>query len=126
MSFNCPKCKTAGTLTISHSIELPPDARSDEIALQLVACSVDECGFRGVAIYEESRRGSLGSDHWDHTGYIVSDEVFEMLRTAIAGCPEPSIASCKCDSYQNLGKGSPAGRWQPPEGIEWVSAFPIE
>ena len=126
MSFNCPKCKSAGSLTVSYSIELPPDSRSDEIALQLVACSMDDCGFRGVAIYEESRRSALDSEHWDHTGYQVSDNGFQMLRTAITVCLEPSTASCQCASHQQLGKVSPAGRWQPPKGIEWGSAFPMD
>ena len=41
MSFNCPKCKSAGSLTVSYSIELPPDSRSDEIALQLVQVGIN-------------------------------------------------------------------------------------
>jgi len=128
MSLNCPKCQSVGALKIIQSIELPPDVRSDEISFQLLACSNDSCGFQGVAIYEESRRGALDSDHWDHTGYRVSDEIFEKLKTTFAQCPDPANASCQCESHQELGNVSPAGsvRWQPPEGIEWGSAFPID
>ena len=125
MSFNCPECHTKGVLKISHSIELPPDARSDEIALQLVVCSEVSCGFRGAAIYEESRRGALDTDHWDHTGYRISSEVFDALSAVIGQCHDPSNASCQCQTHQVLGRTSSAGRWQPPEGIEWGSAFLI-
>lgn len=126
MSFNCPKCQSVATLKINQSIELPPDSRSDEIALQLVVCSRESCGFRGVAIYEESRRGALDSEHWDHTGYRVSVEVFEKLGSTIARCPDPSRANCQCDSHQKLGGVSLSGRWQPPDGIDWESAFPLQ
>lgn len=113
-------------LNIVQSIELPPDVRSDEISLQLVSCALNTCGFRDIAIYEESRRGALDSDHWDHTGFHVSSGGFEELQVAIAACPEPSNTSCPCDSHKKLGNVSSTGRWQPPEGVKWGSAFPIE
>ncbi len=125
MSFACPRCQSSSTLTISQSIEFPPDSRSDEIALQLVVCSRDACGFRGVAIYEESRRGALDSDHWDHTGYRLPVGDFEVLQATISRCPDPSNAGCQCKSHQELNRLSTSGRWLPPEGIEWGSAFPI-
>ena len=57
MSFACPECLTK-SLKITAKLELPPDSRSDEITVQVVACS--RCGFAGVAVYEESRRGAHG------------------------------------------------------------------
>jgi hypothetical protein len=59
MSFVGPECH-ANSLAITQSIELPPDGRSDEISLQIVACQA--CGFAGTAVYEESRRGALDSE----------------------------------------------------------------
>lgn len=58
MAFICPQCFGKGTLEIKVSMQLPSDSRSDEIALQTVGCS--QCGFQGLAVYEESRRGTLG------------------------------------------------------------------
>ena len=123
MTFACPQCSALDVLRIINSIELPPDSRSDEITLQLLICAKVSCGFRGVAIYEESRRGSLDSDHWDHTGYPVSSNVFERLKNAISQCPDPSKASCRCSSHQTFAHTSASGRWQPPEGIEWLQSF---
>ena len=41
MSFICPECSSSSrTLKISDRIELPSDARSDEITLQIVALSL--------------------------------------------------------------------------------------
>ncbi len=68
MPFQCPECSTK-TLKITHKLELPPDSRSDEITLQIIECS--GCGFGGIAVYEESRRGALDDDSFDHTGYRV-------------------------------------------------------
>ncbi|MBC8503589.1 MAG: hypothetical protein ISR58_18365 [Anaerolineales bacterium] len=123
MSFTCPQCRSSNTLAIKNSIELPPDSRSDEIALQLVACSKGDCGFRGVAIYEESRRGALDSDHWDHTGYQVSNEDFETLKETLSQCPRATLPDCPCESHLELGAQSNSGRWQPPKGVDWGNAF---
>jgi len=104
---------------------MPPDSRSDEIALQLVVCARDSCGFRGAAIYEESRRGALDVDHWDHTGYRIAEDDFEVLEAVMVQCLEPSNAKCQCATHHKLGEVSPSGRWQPPAGIEWGNEFPI-
>ena len=56
MAFLCPDC-SAKSLIIAMRLELAPDSRWDEITLQTIACA--SCGFRGVAVYRESRRGAL-------------------------------------------------------------------
>jgi len=43
-----------------------PGPNDDDKLIQIVRCS---CGFEGIAIYEESRRGA--DDAVNHTGYFV-------------------------------------------------------
>ena len=109
MAFQCPECQSPGSLRITSSIELPPDSRSDEIALQLVACA--RCGFRAAAVYEESRRGSLDSEAVDHVGYRVARETLESLATQVAACPQPENRGCDCESHRILGRTDDSGRW---------------
>jgi hypothetical protein len=109
MPFACPNCGTPSSLRITSSIELPPDSRSDEIALQIVACA--RCGFRGAAVYEESRRGSLDSEAVDHRGYRVPAESLNSLIAQIGACPDPANRGCGCESHRTLGRTDDAGRW---------------
>ena len=71
MTFLCPSCSRPD-LNIIRRIELPPDDQWDEIAVQELACSASGCGFKGIAVYEESRRGALDSECVVHTGYAMS------------------------------------------------------
>ena len=57
MAFVCPDCAEK-SLDIGLSIELPSDGTHDGTSLQLVEC--ERCGFVGIAVYGESRRGPLG------------------------------------------------------------------
>ena len=109
MPFDCPKCGAPGTLAITSAIELPPDSRSDEIALQLVACA--RCGFRAAAVYEESRRGSLDSEAVDHAGYRVPAETLSLIAAQVAACPDPGNHACDCASHRRLGRADDSGRW---------------
>ncbi|MFL5383787.1 MAG: hypothetical protein ACJ8GN_14805 [Longimicrobiaceae bacterium] len=109
MPFDCPECGVPGTLAITAAIELPPDRRSDEIALQLVACA--RCGFRAVAVYEESRRGSLDSEAVDHAGCRVPAETLDAIASQIAACPDPGNPACACASHRRLGRADDSGRW---------------
>lgn len=70
--FICGKCNSK-SLTITNSFDLGPDNRSDDRFLQTIKCT--RCGFKGIAVYEESRRGSFDSESWSHTGYVVPSEV---------------------------------------------------
>ena len=76
--FKCPTCKES-TLQIIKSLDLGADERSDEVAIQCVKC--ENCEFRGMTIYEESRRGA--SDSFHHFGYEISSEQFKKLKTDI-------------------------------------------
>lgn len=71
MPFRCPSCDQP-SLEITQSLELPADDQWDEIALQALKCSATACGFTGIAVYEESRRGALDSECVVHTGYAMS------------------------------------------------------
>jgi len=121
MAFQCPACRSPGSLQITSSIELPPDSRSDEIALQVVACA--RCGFRAAAVYEESRRGSLDSEAVDHVGHRVTGEALRSLAARIDACPEPGNPGCGCASHRQLGRTDDAGRWRGLEDSE--GRFPM-
>lgn len=124
MAFRCPMCQTPDSLLISRSLDLPPDSRSDEIALQIVCCS--QCGFEGLAVYEESRRGVLDSESWDHTGYRAAAKDLADLRKGIAACPLPKDPGCKCPAHQKYGRRDATGRW---DGLCWVDiagSFPLQ
>ncbi len=124
MPFRCPDCSLPASLEITHSIDLPPDSRSDEITLQIVECS--GCGFRAVAVYEESRRGVMEVESWDHTGYRLSEAVLEDLASTIIGCPDPGNRRCTCPSHLKLGKADTQGRWQGLAGAAVRYSFPME
>lgn len=123
MPFVCPDCRTPGSLKITHSIELPSDSRSDEIAGQIVKCS--RCKFRSVAIYEESRRGTLDSESVDHRGYKVRAADLKSLVDKIKACPDPRNARCQCPSHRHLGQKDSSGRWQGLADIEFQDTFPM-
>jgi len=106
--FRCPAC-AADALAIGASLELPPDTRSDEITLQLVACA--RCGFRGVAVYEESRRGGMSDEAVDHTVRDVEPSEVDRLAASIGACPEPRRATCACAAHRALGAPDARGRW---------------
>lgn len=124
MSFLCPECSTSRSLKITSKLELPSDRRSDEIALQIVKCS--HCGFAGIAVYEESRRGSLDSESFDHTGYHVSVEDLKTLKRAIKQCPTPTNPRCKCPVHRTLGRKDASGRWNGLADIHLEGAFAMK
>jgi hypothetical protein len=106
--FRCPECSHS-SLKIERRIELPPDSRSDEIALQIVTCS--QCGFAGIAVYEESRRGALDSESVDHRAYRTTPADLKIIRQAIRACPKPRDNRCRCASHRRLGRKDASGRW---------------
>lgn len=110
MPFICPECQ-ANSLAITQSIELPPDGRSDEIALQIVKCG--GCGFRGTAVYEESRRGA--EESWHHQGYFAPQTGITRLSKLIRQCPSSKNGRCQCASHQTLGQMNEYGIWYPPD-----------
>ena len=93
--FNCPSCQ-GNSLKIDLRLELLP-SDSDETQVQTVECKA--CGFRGIAVYEESRRGSLKSESVRHGGYEVSDADLELVVSAVRLCPDPYNKHCRCQTH---------------------------
>jgi hypothetical protein len=123
VAFSCAECGTAGSLDIVQSIVLAPDSRSDDIILQLVRCR--QCRFRAAAVYEESRRGRLDSESWEHIGYRLSSQELAKLSALMARCPAKKDSRCLCSAHQALGQRNDAGRWQPPFHTGQENAFPM-
>jgi ferredoxin len=124
MPFQCPKCLQSYSLEIAQILQLPPDQRSDEIVLQVLACS--QCGLRALGVYEESRRGSLETDTWDHFGYLVKDETVEAVAEAISQCPTPYNHRCDCDTHLRFTNQQRRRAWigiQAIEGMEIEGTF---
>jgi hypothetical protein len=122
--FLCPECSTPRSLKITSRIELPPDSRSDEIALQIVRCS--QCGFAGIAVYEESRRGRLGTESFDHVGYRVSVDDLRALTKMVRQCPEPRNGRCGCPVHRRLGRTDSSGRWDGLSDIHREGRFSLK
>ena len=106
--FLCPKCQAA-SLAIGDCIDLEPDSRSDDITLQLVGCG--QCGLDAIAVYEESRRGSLDSEASSHTGYFVDRTTLTSVKKAIKTCPAPRDSGCQCEGHIILGARDTRGAW---------------
>jgi hypothetical protein len=123
MSFVCPDCLTPGALEITLSLRLPFDSRSDDIALQIVECS--HCKFQGVAVYEESRRGALDSESWDHSGYRVAKDDLTALIETMRQCPRPSNDECQCPAHRALGRTDASGRWCGIDHLKVLGGFPM-
>jgi hypothetical protein len=120
----CPECSRPGSLNIVLSIELPPDSRSDEITLQTLECSA--CGFEGIAVYEESRRGALHSESFSHTGYHLSKGELVDLGKAIKSCRDRKNWRCRCPAHRALSRTDAAGRWVALRDLETTDAFPVK
>jgi hypothetical protein len=120
MPFICPSCSIS-SLIIDSSIELSPDSRSDEISIQLVKCL--ECNFIGLAIYEESRRGSLSSESLHHHGYYVANTLLSSIKETIESCPDPKNSKCKCAAHCILNQVNEFGRWSWLENVSLIKEF---
>ncbi len=123
MSFICPRCY-APALEICTALELPSDSRSDEITLQVVSCSA--CQFHGLAVYEESRRGLLETERWDHTGYQAAEELVEELIQTLHSCPEPANPRCTCQVHARFNRQDSQGRWRGLDDLGALAAFRME
>jgi hypothetical protein len=121
MAFICPHCTRVGALRIVSRIELPPDSRSDEITLQIVTCA--QCGFTGIAVYEESRRGALDSASFSHTGYYAEQNDVASIKRLIDACPTPKNPRCPCPSHRTLGHKNEFGRWDILDDLPDLGTF---
>jgi hypothetical protein len=108
MAFICPEC-LQNRLTITTRIELEGDSRSDDIALQLLDCA--SCGFNSIAVYEESRRGALDAESYDHYGYKISGEDFRSIQALLEPCSNLQRCDCTCPAHQRLNRCNAQGRW---------------
>ena len=125
MSYKCPLCKKNGSLVISHSIELPAAAYvspdTDELSLQVVAC--DACGFRGAAVYKESRRGA--GEAWHHYCFAVATDAVSTLAALIDSCPARADRDCSCAAHATIGRCDRERRWTPPIPVDAPNTFPM-
>ena len=124
MPLVCPECFTPKSLEITFKLELPPDSRSDEIALQIVECS--HCGFAGIAVYEESRRGALDSESFEHTGYRIGVDDLNILKEAVKQCPEPENSRCECRVHRTFGRQDASGRWNALDDLRFEGTFEMK
>lgn len=106
-------------MSIAFSLELPPGGSDDEVSLQTVKCA--DCEFGGIAVYRESRRGSLSSESWHHDGYEVTEHSLLSLMETLVLCPSPADRRCRCSTHQSLG----TRHWSDPaqNGIEVKREF---
>lgn len=122
MSFICPRCNTPGGLGIVASLQLPPNNRSDDIFIQAMKCHT--CGLLALGIYEESRRGKLRAESWDHQGFYVNEEAYHQIIRLIKQCPEPFTPGCQCKAHSAFSETE----WQnilPRLAIDLNASFPI-
>ncbi len=103
MPLICPLCDAAGSATITHHLELPPDERSDEVSLQVLRCQA--CGASMAAIYEESRRGASESFH--HFAFRLDEFSLARLKKQVDGCATPRDRGCDCEAHRTYaGRGA--------------------
>ena len=111
MAFQCPSCG-GPKLEITFSLELPPSGDDDEITLQTLKCAA--CDFRGVAVYRESRHGSLDSESWQHDGYPIGDAELEGLYEALLtlSCsPQQALPVLHAHLFCPTKLGQPGSTW---------------
>ncbi|KKW42924.1 MAG: hypothetical protein UY92_C0002G0041 [Candidatus Magasanikbacteria bacterium GW2011_GWA2_56_11] len=82
--FWCPHCETSRSLRILQSVDIGAAGNFDEVAIQSIEC--DRCGKRGMAIYEESRRGALDDESVAHTGYWLDRETAVHIGLLLSAC----------------------------------------
>ena len=121
MGLVCPACQQASLMVVAR-LELPPDARSDEIAVQVLSCS--RCDAKALGIYEESRRGALDSESWSHLGYPMEPEAADALAARLARCPHPGNARCGCATHRSFKR--PKQDWRDSlRGVRWNKPFAV-
>ncbi len=108
-------------MEMTRSMELPPDASSDEITIQIFEC--ENCSFSGVSVYEESRRGALDSNSWRRSGYRLSERAMAEIVQLMVLCPQPENRHCACDSHRRLSQTDANGHWHVETNLGEIAAF---
>ena len=121
MGLVCPVCGEA-TLMVAARLELPPDDRSDEVAVQVLSCS--QCDARALGIYEESRRGALDDESWSHVGYPMEPEAAEALAAKLRRCRHPGSPRCACATHRSFRRAGQDWRDSLP-GVRWDKPFAV-
>lgn len=104
----CPDCGRAGALGLARRIVLPGDRRSDEIALEILACA---CGFKAIAVAEQRRRAALKDSASDRVGYKLPAAAVDLLAHLIERCPEPAEEYCRCEAHATLNRRDLRNQW---------------
>jgi hypothetical protein len=104
----CPDCGRAGALGLARRMVLPGDRRSDEIALEILACA---CGFKAIAVAEHRRRAALKDAASDRIGYRLPPAAVDLLAHLIERCPEPAEEYCRCPAHALLNRRDLRNQW---------------
>ena len=123
MAFVCPECHRP-RLRIADRLELGSDSRSDDVSVQTVQCG--GCRFEAIAIYEESRRGALDSEHFSHIGYRISPDGLNSLKSALQGCRNRRNSRCNCATHRALRRADRREREDALPGVHWDQPFPMD
>lgn len=99
MALVCPACGREDYEIVS-SLAVPPNESSDEEHLQVACCLA--CGTPFGAVYEESRRGALDSECWNHFAIASDAQEARELENLIAACPNQSNPRCPCAVHHLL------------------------
>jgi hypothetical protein len=110
MSFVCPNCLESGSLEITQALQLPPDACSGDLMLQVVECT--QCHFAGLAVYSEERHSALDTIDWKHIGYRVAEPDLAAVRHLMRNCPRPDNPDCQCSTHLYFSRQDRRGCWQ--------------
>lgn len=108
MSAACPECVRMNGPGIARRLVLPGDRRSDEIALEVLACA---CGFKAIAVAEQSRQTSLRSAASERVGYRLPSAAVDLLAFLIARCPQPAEEYCPCPAHAALNRRDLRNQW---------------
>ena len=114
----CPSCKI-GTLAVITSIELGPDANSDNFRFETFSCG--HCDFGGAGEYEESQRG--GDASFAHRGYAMARADFTALDTELRLCAARKNHRCTCPVHMRY--RATTGVHSPTAKLALVSRDPI-
>jgi len=105
--FLCPQCGAYG-LEIVKAMDLLPDNRSDDVILQIVECN--SCSFKGLSLYEESRRGGMDSESWDHTGFCTTDTAVAEVAIFFSQCSALRDKRCGCEAHKKVVAATSRGK----------------
>jgi hypothetical protein len=124
MPFTCPDCQAQKSLYVIASIELPSDARWDEITLQMLKC--DHCGQNVVGVYQESRRGGLDEEIFHHMAYRINEENTKKLKELMDTCLRPTDVHCPCKSHKELSRQDEQCQWNALELFGLGETFSLQ